>query len=94
MTCWQDCRWRWYRCCRWASPSPLVTVVISAIIAGLIFLFLCGAYVTISGPAAMRMAVPEANPALFIGASLGVTFTFNLSGSNSPPLGAGLFIQN
>ncbi len=32
----------------------------------------------IAAPAAMRMAVPEANPALSIGASLGVTFPFNL----------------
>ena len=29
-------------------------------------------------PAAMRIAVPEANPALSIGAALGVTFPFNL----------------
>lgn len=32
----------------------------------------------IAAPAAMRLAVPEANPALSIGASLGVTFPFNL----------------
>jgi hypothetical protein len=32
----------------------------------------------IAAPAAMRIAVPEANPALSIGASLGVTFPFNL----------------
>ena len=32
----------------------------------------------IAAPAAMRMAVPQANPALSIGASLGVTFPFNL----------------
>ena len=32
----------------------------------------------IAAPAAMRTAVPEANPALSIGASLGVTFPFNL----------------
>lgn len=35
-----------------ASGAPPVTGVISAIIAGLIFPFLGGAYVTISGPAA------------------------------------------
>ena len=32
----------------------------------------------IAAPAAMRITVPEANPALSIGASLGITFPFNL----------------
>ena len=32
----------------------------------------------IAAPAAMRIAVPQANPALSIGAALGVTFPFNL----------------
>src|SRR5574343_230136 len=32
----------------------------------------------IAAPAAMRIALPEANPALSIGASLGITFPFNL----------------
>ena len=32
----------------------------------------------IAVPAAMRMSVPEANPALSLGASLGVTFPFNV----------------
>lgn len=32
----------------------------------------------IAAPAAMRMAVPEANPALSLAASLGVTFPFNV----------------
>lgn len=32
----------------------------------------------IAAPAAMRIAVPEANPALSIGASLGITFPFNV----------------
>ncbi len=33
----------------------------------------------IAAPAAVRMAVPEANPSLSIGASLGVTFPFNIT---------------
>jgi hypothetical protein len=33
----------------------------------------------IAAPAALRIAVPEANPALSIGASLGVTFPFNVT---------------
>jgi hypothetical protein len=32
----------------------------------------------IAAPAAMRMAVPEANPSLSLAASLGVTFPFNV----------------
>lgn len=32
----------------------------------------------IAAPAAMRVAVPEANPALSIGAALGITFPFNI----------------
>jgi hypothetical protein len=32
----------------------------------------------IAAPAAMRIAVPEANPALSIGAALVVTFPFNI----------------
>ena len=32
----------------------------------------------IAAPAAMRIAVPDANPALSVGASLGITFPFNL----------------
>ena len=32
----------------------------------------------IAAPAAMRIAVPEANPALSVGAALGITFPFNL----------------
>ncbi|PYE54841.1 sodium-dependent bicarbonate transport family permease [Deinococcus yavapaiensis] len=33
----------------------------------------------IAAPAAVRIALPQANPALYLGASLGVTFPFNLS---------------
>jgi len=33
----------------------------------------------IAAPAALRIAVPEANPALSIGASLGITFPFNVT---------------
>lgn len=32
----------------------------------------------IAAPAAMRMAIPQANPALSLGAALGITFPFNL----------------
>jgi len=40
---------------------------------------LCASASYIAAPAAMRVAVPEANPALSIGAALGVTFPFNVT---------------
>jgi len=41
----------------------------------------------IAAPTAMRIAVPEANPALSIGVVLGVTFPFNIT------LGISLYLQ-
>jgi hypothetical protein len=41
----------------------------------------------IAAPTAMRVAVPEANPALSIGVALGVTFPFNIT------LGIPLYLQ-
>ncbi|MGL5551429.1 MAG: sodium-dependent bicarbonate transport family permease, partial [Plesiomonas shigelloides] len=32
----------------------------------------------IAAPAAMRMAIPQANPAISLGAALGITFPFNV----------------
>ena len=39
---------------------------------------LAGSASYIAAPAAMRIAVPEANPSLSLTASLGVTFPFNI----------------
>ena len=39
---------------------------------------LAGSASYIAAPAAMRIAVPEANPSLSLAASLGVTFPFNI----------------
>jgi hypothetical protein len=33
----------------------------------------------IAAPAAVRMALPEANPSLYLTASLGITFPFNVT---------------
>ncbi len=41
----------------------------------------------IAAPAAMRIAIPEANPTLSIGAALGITFPFNIT------LGIPLYLQ-
>ncbi|MCX7945941.1 MAG: sodium-dependent bicarbonate transport family permease [Hydrogenophilus sp.] len=54
---------------RWLDFSVGNTVLLAT-------LFASASY--IAAPAAMRIAVPKANPALSIGASLGVTFPFNL----------------
>jgi len=40
---------------------------------------LCASASYIAAPTAMRIAVPQANPALSIGAALGVTFPFNVT---------------
>ena len=48
---------------------------------------LCASASYIAAPTAMRIAVPEANPALSIGAALGVTFPFNVT------LGIPLYVE-
>jgi hypothetical protein len=58
--------------------SPGGAAVLGAMVAS-------GSY--IAAPAAVRIAVPEANPSLYLGASLGVTFPFNLA------LGIPLYIE-
>jgi hypothetical protein len=40
---------------------------------------LCASASYIAVPAAMRVAVPEADPAIYLTLSLGVTFPFNLT---------------
>jgi hypothetical protein len=43
-----------------------------------LFAILCGSGSYIAVPAAMRTALPEANPSLYVGLALGLTFPFNL----------------
>jgi hypothetical protein len=70
-----------------AVVMPLFAGTLGAMTASLIGLSVGGAALLatlyasasyIAAPAAMRIAVPEANPALSIGAALGITFPFNL----------------
>lgn len=70
-----------------AIAMPLLAGTLGALTASLLGLSVGGAALLatlyasasyIAAPAAMRIAVPEANPALSIGAALGVTFPFNL----------------
>ena len=58
------------------NPKPAPDVYHLALAMLLATLYASASY--IAAPAAMRIAVPEANPALSIGASLGITFPFNL----------------
>ncbi len=67
---------------------PLVSAALGlalAVMAGLdaatgaLFVTLCGSASYIAVPAAMRIAVPKANPAYSLGLSLGITFPFNLT---------------
>ena len=66
---------------------PMVFAVLGTLVAqglglslagALLLATLCASSSYIAAPAAMRIAVPEANPALSLAASLGVTFPFNL----------------
>lgn len=70
-----------------AIGMPLAAGVLGALTGTLLGLSVGGATLLatlyasasyIAAPAAMRIAVPEANPALSIGAALGITFPFNL----------------
>ena len=70
-----------------AVVMPLFAGTLGALTASLLGLSVGGAALLatlyasasyIAAPAAMRIAVPEANPALSIGAALGITFPFNL----------------
>ena len=70
-----------------AIAMPLFAGALGALTASLLGLSVGGAALLatlyasasyIAAPAAMRIAVPEANPALSIGAALGITFPFNL----------------
>jgi uncharacterized protein len=68
--------------------TPMVFSVIGAVLGHLIGLSLGGTTLLailaasasyIAAPAALRIALPEANPTLSIGAALGITFPFNLT---------------
>jgi len=70
-----------------AIAMPLAAAGLGLLTAHLIDLSIGGAVLLatlfasasyIAAPAAMRIAIPEANPALSIGAALGITFPFNL----------------
>jgi hypothetical protein len=70
-----------------AIVMPVISGALGIITANLIDLSVGGAAILatlyasasyIAAPAAMRIAIPEANPALSIGAALGITFPFNL----------------
>jgi len=42
-----------------------------------LFAVLCGSYIAV--PAVQRLAIPEASPTLPLAASLGITFTYNVT---------------
>lgn len=70
-----------------AVGAPVVFACLGIVLASMLGLSVGGAVLLgtlaasasyIAAPATMRMAVPEANPALSIGAALAITFPFNL----------------
>lgn len=63
--------------------NALLGIAISSVIGigtgdALMFSILCGSASYIAVPAAMRVAVPEANPSLYVPMSLAITFPFNI----------------
>ena len=62
-------------------PEPLLAAgtVLGLSTGGVtLMIVLCASASYIAVPAAMRVALPEANPALSLGLALGITFPFNL----------------
>ena len=57
----------------------VATALQASVTATALFATLCASASYIAAPTAMRIAVPEANPALSIGVALGVTFPFNVT---------------
>lgn len=61
------------------SLGVLVGAVIGLSVGGIVLMgVLAGSSSYIAAPAALRSSVPEANPSIYLGLSLGVTFPFNL----------------
>lgn len=70
-----------------AIGVPVINAVISIFISyilqfskgnALLFAVLCGSASYIAVPAVMREAAPKANPSLYLGTSIGITFPFNI----------------
>ena len=59
--------------------DPAILFLVYCVLAGALLLMVLSAsasYIVV--PAVLRYAIPEANPALYFGLSLGVTFPFNI----------------
>jgi len=77
-----------FRLLAFGIGMPLISGAIAAVIAvaiglspggTMIFITLAASASYIAAPAAMRIALPEAEPAIYLTLSLGVTFPFNLT---------------
>ena len=73
--------------CGWGIGLPLLNAVLAAVFAialslpegdALLLIVLCASASYIAVPAAMRLALPEANPSVYLAMSLAITFPFNL----------------
>jgi hypothetical protein len=71
----------------WGLLLPLVNAMLGAVVArlldlnegdALLMVLLAASASYIAVPAAMRLALPEANPSIYLAMSLAVTFPFNL----------------
>ena len=64
--------------CTRRSPSRIAHLLGLGRGDALLFTVLCASASYIAVPAAMRLAVPEANPGLYVTMSLALTFPFNI----------------
>ena len=55
-----------------------VRALLEPALAALLFTVLCASASYIAVPAAMRLALPEANPSTYLAMSLAITFPFNI----------------
>jgi len=72
----------------YAIGLPIVNAALGLLVAAavsmrpgdaILFTVLCASASYIAVPAAMRLAVPEANPGLYVSMALGITFPFNIA---------------
>ena len=72
------------RCCRGCGLSCLAGALVGATLGlstggTMLFAVLAASASYIAVPAAMRVAVPDADPGIYLTLSLGITFPFNLT---------------
>jgi hypothetical protein len=61
-----------------AVALPIAALLSMSLGNALLFVVLCASASYIAVPAAVRLAIPDANPSLYVPMSLAITFPFNI----------------